>query len=441
MAVYDKYGTRIDEGSASFPDYDLTVIGVNHRGYSTVAPENTLPAYKLSKQMGFNYVEADVCFTSDGVPVLLHDPSINRTSNGSGMIYNLTFEEVRTYDFGSWKSSEYAGTKIPSLAEFLQLCKDIMLNPWIELKQNSNYSQAQIESIVDMVNAYGLRKNVTYISFTKSFLTYVKNYDDEAPLVYLNTTPSTSDISDCNDLKTTKNKVAYGTNYTNLTDAICEAYAAAKIPISVWTVDSGSDLMGLNPYVSMVTSNSLIAGKVLCESVLGPIGPSTPIGGGSVDQYDLNYNQFTNYAALSFMKNGTALSTIRADKKPKSTSNNLVTSSGAYNIAESMARWTVDRTYKNTNPNMHVGRAIEINPFTLYDCGYLDTLSMSFPPSTVPSDQVVYEQEYRVRFTITDENPTITLPAGVTMEAGFTPTNGSTYEIHIYDKYARYVEF
>lgn len=73
-------------------NYDSNVKAINHRGYSAIAPENTIPAYIMSKKMGFTYVECDVSFTSDGVAVLLHDNTIDRTSDGSGAISGLTYE-------------------------------------------------------------------------------------------------------------------------------------------------------------------------------------------------------------------------------------------------------------------------------------------------------------------------------------------------------------
>ena len=78
------------------------VRAVNHRGFNKVAPENTISAYRLSKENGFLFVECDVSFTSDNVPVLLHDDTINRTSNGKGKVSNWTFEALRQLDFGSW---------------------------------------------------------------------------------------------------------------------------------------------------------------------------------------------------------------------------------------------------------------------------------------------------------------------------------------------------
>lgn len=247
-------------------DYDRVVKSVNHRGYCNVAPENTLPAYKLSKENGFYYVETDISFTSDNVPMLLHDATIDRTSNGSGTLANMTYEQVRQYDFGSWKSAQYAGTVIPTLAEFLDLCRKIILHPYLELKDNGNYTQAQIEMIVDMVHSYGLKGKVTYISFSNTYLGYVKNYDSSARLGFLKSSATTSDLTTCQNLKTTDNEVFY--DVSSVSSSVCSSFASANIPIEIWTVNSTSGILNANPYVSGVTSNNLIAGKVLYDSVI-----------------------------------------------------------------------------------------------------------------------------------------------------------------------------
>lgn len=264
MAVYDKSGNRIDEGtSGASIDYDANVKSVNHRGYSVEAPENTLPAYKLSKQKGFKYVETDVSFTSDGIPVCLHDSTIDRTSNGSGNINSLTFEQVRQYDFGSWKSSNYAGTKIPSFEEFITLCKNICLHPYIELKSAGNYTEAQIRQIVDMVDACGMKGKVTYISFSSTFLTYVKNYDSSARLGYL-ATVTPANIATAQDLQTGSNEVFMDTN-TN-TSAATELCRNANLSMEIWTINDASVITSMDSYISGVTSDSLIAGKILYDA-------------------------------------------------------------------------------------------------------------------------------------------------------------------------------
>lgn len=277
MAIYDINGNEIATGggggTAQAIDYDAVVKGINHRGYNGTAPENTLPAYKLSKQMGFNYVETDVSFTSDGVAVLLHDATINRTArNADGTsisetinIADITYEQALTYDFGIWKGASYAGTPIPTLAQFLTLCRNLSLYPYIELKSNGNYTEAQIQGIVDAVEAHGLKGKVSYISFNSTYLGYVKSYDGSARLGYISSGNGTAgNISTASGLKTSTNEVFLDTYDRSSTwAASCKA---AGIPLEVWTIDSASTITGLDPYITGVTSNNLIAGKILYDA-------------------------------------------------------------------------------------------------------------------------------------------------------------------------------
>lgn len=265
-SLYSYQGRKLDldgGGVGSSVDYDRIVKGIAHRGFSSVAPENTLPAYRLAKQNGFYYVETDVSFTSDGVPVCLHDSTINRTSNGTGNINSLTWAEVQQYDFGSWKSSEYAGTKIPSLEEFLTLCRNIILHPYIELKDSATYSQAQIEGLVDMVNNLGMKGKVSWISFSSTYLTYVKNYDANARIGLVVSGLTSSNITTANGLKTSSNEVFVDTSA--VTDAAATLCINGGFPMEVWTVDSASTILNANPYITGFTSNSLLAGRVLYE--------------------------------------------------------------------------------------------------------------------------------------------------------------------------------
>lgn len=263
-------------GASTAIDYDKNVKAINHRGYCTTAPENTIPAFILSKQMGFSYVEADVSFTSDGVAVLLHDSTIDRTSDGSGNISAMTYAEVAQYDFGSWKSADYAGTKIPTFAEFLKTCKGLGLHPYIELKSNGSYTEEQIASIVAEVKAHGMRGKVTYISFTNTFLGYVKNANASARLGYLaDVTDST--ISAALALKTDTNEVFMDVSYSNITDEKVSLCITNDLPLELWTVNGASTIENMNPYVSGVTSDSLIAGKILYDKYMTYEAPDEPV--------------------------------------------------------------------------------------------------------------------------------------------------------------------
>lgn len=274
MNLYDYQGNALEFSGGSI-DYDVNFKSIAHRGLSSVAPENTIPAYRAARAAGFKYAETDVAFTSDGVPVLLHDASINRTSNGTGNLANLTFAQVRQYDFGSWFSSEFAGTQIPSFEEFLVFCKHVGLHPYIEMKNTDTYTQAQIESLVDMVEAAGMKGKVTWISFNATYLGYVKNYDEYARLGFLLFDSITdANIITANGLKTEHNEVFLDTR--GYSSDVANKAKSAHLPIETWkpcsvTGDWGvNDLLSLDPYYSGITTNAIIGGKLLYDYEMEP---------------------------------------------------------------------------------------------------------------------------------------------------------------------------
>lgn len=251
------------------------VKAVNHRGYSTEAPENTLSAYKLSAQKGYKYVECDVKFTSDGHAILLHDDTVDRTSNGTGYIYNLTLDEIRALDFGSWKSSTYAGEQIPTFEEFIALCKNLGLHPYIEIKvpvseDGSKYvfaTKEQYKSLVSIVKKYGMLKDCTWISFVQTPLQYIREADTSARLGYVCSEFTDEKIDFAISLKTDTNTVFM--DLSNTVIATGEQYDRCienNIAIEAWTVNSKDtliSLLGSCPYVSGVTSDNVHAGREL----------------------------------------------------------------------------------------------------------------------------------------------------------------------------------
>ena len=266
MGVYSKNGIQLDQ---TF-NYDTSIKSINHRGFSNLAPENTLPAYVQSKRHGYTYVETDVSFTSDNIPVLLHDATIDRTSNGTGTLSKMTYDQVKTYDFGSWKDAKYTGVQIPTLNDFLTICKLLGLKPYIELKDNGAYTNAQIKQIVDMVQRHGMKENSTYISFNADYLQAIKELDSKARLGFLKGAQAnyTQDLVICNNLKTSTNKVFYDVRYDKVTQQMIEALSAQDMPIEVWTIDDKETVWDLDDYITGVTTNSLNVGKIFVEHVL-----------------------------------------------------------------------------------------------------------------------------------------------------------------------------
>jgi glycerophosphoryl diester phosphodiesterase len=101
----------------------MPVHNVAHRGYSAIAPENTLPALAAAVLAGATFVEFDVRTTADGIPVVIHDRTVDRTTDGRGAVWELTFDELRALDAGSWFSPAYAETRVPLLGEVLDLLR------------------------------------------------------------------------------------------------------------------------------------------------------------------------------------------------------------------------------------------------------------------------------------------------------------------------------
>ncbi len=268
--------SQLPTQSATPINYDLNVKAVNHRGYSDEAPENTIPAYIMSKLNGFTYVECDVAFTSDSVAVLLHDDTINRTSNGTGYIKNLTYAQVMQYDFGYSDvfGDTYKGTKIPTFKEFIVLCKNLGLHPYIELKSSGSYSQSQITQVVNEVAECGMKGKVTYISFNNTYLKYVKNADSSARLGLLGNPFNSTKLSQAVALKTTTNEVFADAKFENLDPSIISSCISNGLPLEIWfdsktSIDNEiSYIESMSPYITGVTSDSLIAGEILYNKSL-----------------------------------------------------------------------------------------------------------------------------------------------------------------------------
>ena len=242
---------------------DYNVHSIAHRGVSAAAPENTLPAFRLAKEYGFSCVETDIHFTADGIPVCIHDSSIDRTSNGTGAVSDMTLEELKQYDFGSWKGEEYAGTTIPAFEEFLFLCKSLGLRPNIELTEGT---PEQVKLLVDTVNRYGMRGNVSWISFHFHLLSAVRWYDDEARLGFLTGVYDAWTLDNVRELRSGKNEVFLSSSVCN--DQIIEDCRQANVPFEFWPVNEEEQFATIDPYITGITSDSLRYGQYLYEQAI-----------------------------------------------------------------------------------------------------------------------------------------------------------------------------
>lgn len=160
----------------------------SHRGGGATAPENTLPAIEAALSGGFDYVEVDVVLTADRHPVLMHDASVDRTTDGHGRVAELTFDAVRALDAGAWFDARFAGTPVPTFAEFLDVLASSRGRALVELK--GVWDAEAVAGLVADVEARNLERRIVVSSFDARSLAFARAASEVVPrLVILKKVP------------------------------------------------------------------------------------------------------------------------------------------------------------------------------------------------------------------------------------------------------------
>ena len=169
----DMFGELRQPGDPSF------VAG--HRGDRSTAPENTIPALLRAIDSPLEFVETDVARSSDGVPVLFHDRTLGRTTDGSGPLANRTLAELKQLDAGSWYSASFAGERIPTLDEFLAVLAPSGKKALLELK--GYWSVDDLTVVTDLLAHYELGERVIFMSFNLGSLSSAASLAPATPRV------------------------------------------------------------------------------------------------------------------------------------------------------------------------------------------------------------------------------------------------------------------
>lgn len=158
--------------------YKHKTLVAAHRGNSKYFPENTIAAFRSALTLDVDMVENDVHMTKDGKLVVMHDHAVDRTTNGTGEIRNMTFDEIRALDAGSWKGDEFRGEKVPSFEEFLELFRDrpdMLFN--IEMKDYpsmwGDFAYESCDKIIAMMEEYGIAERSVINSWSGELLEYI----------------------------------------------------------------------------------------------------------------------------------------------------------------------------------------------------------------------------------------------------------------------------
>ena len=183
VILYSGVVFAVNESSVNQPNNNPVVVA--HRGASSVAPENTLSAFTKAIEMGADVVELDVHLSKDGEVIVIHDHSVDRTTDGTGDIEHLTLAELKKLDAGSWFSNDFAEEPVPTLREALELVngRAIVL---VEIKWPEKGLYVGIEKkIVKLVRELQAESWVQYQSFNTNVVENLLAIDPKLPVYKL----------------------------------------------------------------------------------------------------------------------------------------------------------------------------------------------------------------------------------------------------------------
>ena len=244
---------------------------------SETPPQQSIESFKMAYAKGFRILLCDLRFTSDNVPVLHHDNSINtyaKNIDGTNIsntvtIAGNTYSTLQNYDYGIYKSDKYKGTKIMHLKDMLKLCRKLGVELYIEVK-SMNEEQAKITC--NLVKMYAM-ENKTSWSGTSQQMQYVINNIDIARVSTMPQNIQDSTINHLVNLKTGKNKVFFfAWDTTQLTKELVQKLIKNDIEFEIGTLDTEDDILNyfkqddVYYYCTGISSNKIVAGKVILEN-------------------------------------------------------------------------------------------------------------------------------------------------------------------------------
>lgn len=211
---------------------------VAHRGFSSKAPENTIAAMDMAMAEPYvNWVEVDVQMSKDGVPVLIHDYTLKRTTNGRGSVKETTWADMQLLDAGRWKSKNYTGERIPSLDEFLNRVQG-RLHANIEIKNSSNVYPGLERKVIEEIRSRNMLNNVVLTSFDAQTLTTIRELDDTIRIGLITDGKSKNLVSTLQHLQCSFLSIGYRGLDANLVAELNQQ----DILIMAWTIDKSSTM-------------------------------------------------------------------------------------------------------------------------------------------------------------------------------------------------------
>jgi len=214
---------------------------IAHRGASKFAPEHTLPSYKKAIAMGADYIEIDLQMTSDNQLIALHDTTIDRTTNGSGSVSELTLKEIKQYDAGSWFDPSFEHENIPTLTEiFDAFGHDV--NYYIEIK-NIQENKGIEDELLRLLDQYRfldkelINGKIVIQSFNEKCLKKIHNEAPFLPLIKLQKENEINNMTKSKFEKIREYAVGEGPHYKYIDEIYVQRARETGLLIHPFTID------------------------------------------------------------------------------------------------------------------------------------------------------------------------------------------------------------
>ena len=208
-----------------------------HRGFSGKYPENTMLAFEKAIEAGADGIENDVHLTKDGVPVIIHDELVDRTTNGKGYVKDYTYEELSRLD-ASYIFPEYGVLHIPTLREYMELVKDKDIITNIELKTGVFEYPGIEEKVYSMIQEYGLKDKMIISSFNHFSILRMKALDPTIKCGLL----EESWLINAGAYVSSVGVECYHPMYKNMTPEHVAEIKSHNLEINTWTVNERDEI-------------------------------------------------------------------------------------------------------------------------------------------------------------------------------------------------------
>lgn len=215
---------------------------IAHRGYSSIAPENTLAAFLAAIEYHADSIEFDVQLSADGVPMVIHDSTLTRTTGIRGKVRKKTVEQIKHREAGSWFDLRFKGEPIPTLEESLTVLQNIKKFIYIEVKTHSYWTDKKIDEFIDILIKYNFETRCIIASFNASFIDRVRERSDNFSFAYLvaNRTAFRRQLAKAAQAGNTVMMSKYKLLIKN--PALINQSREQGVDIVAWTVDKPKDL-------------------------------------------------------------------------------------------------------------------------------------------------------------------------------------------------------